>query len=372
MGHFLHFFGENITKNRNIVVFQLLFAVICRKIILYHGKKSQILGDSNADRSLLKALQQFCCLSGRLHLYTGANSNTGLLFRHFLLKLRRAEVVTVDELLELQTGKEVIEFFCFRGFAEGIFRLELNGGITADGGKIVGEIGRVLAVGQLLKELALHILGREIGIDSIQRTVLLQQLRGGLGAYTGHTGDIIGAVAHERLQVDELQRLQAVFLRKQLGGIIDRNGLTLLGAHQLYGHMAVNQLQAVPVAGENHAIPVRLTADTSHGTDHIVGLPAPALVDGDVHGTEHILHHGHLHSQLFRHAVTGSLVAVVLFMAEGGVVEVEGHADRIGLLLMLRTLEDIQKAVNSVGKQAISGSQSTDAVEGTVDDAVTV
>ena len=136
--------------------------------------------------------------------------------------------------------------------------------------------------------------------------------------------------------------------------------------------MLVNELQAVPVSGDDDALPVLFTAELPHGADHVIGLPAFRGINGDVHGGEHLLHNGHLDCQLIGHAVAVGLVALIFQVPEGGAVEVEGHAYRIGLLLLLHPLQNVQKSVDGIGIQPIPGGQRLDAEEGPVDDAVAV
>ena len=134
----------------------------------------------------------------------------------------------------------------------------------------------------------------------------------------------------------------------------------------------INQLQRIPVTGDNDALPAVVGTDFCHGADHVVGFPALTFVDRDVHGAQNILHHRHLLRQLLGHSMTVGLIALVFQMAEGGAVEVKGHADGLRLLLLLHPLQNVQKAVNSMGVQSIPGGQGTHAEEGTVDDAVAV
>ena len=136
--------------------------------------------------------------------------------------------------------------------------------------------------------------------------------------------------------------------------------------------MLVDELQAVPVAGGDDAVPAGGCAFLPHRADDVVRLPALAGEDGDIHGPQHILHHGHLLGQLVRHAVAGGLVLVVLLVAEGGAVEIEGHAQGVRRVLVLQPLHDIQKSVDGMGIEPLPGGQGPHAEIGAVDDAVAV
>ena len=137
-------------------------------------------------------------------------------------------------------------------------------------------------------------------------------------------------------------------------------------------NIVIDKLQAVPVSRNDDALPAVSGTDLPHRSDHIVRFPALAGVDGDIHGPEHILHHRHLLGKLFRHTVAGGLIPVKLFVPEGGAVEVKGHAHRVGLLFLFHPLQDVQKAVNGIGIQAVPGRQGLYAEKRPVDDAVPV
>ena len=134
----------------------------------------------------------------------------------------------------------------------------------------------------------------------------------------------------------------------------------------------INELQRIPVAGDNDALPALLRADFRRRADHIVRFPALTFVNWNVHSPEHILHDGHLLGQLLRHSVTIGLVALIFQMAEGWPVEVEGHGNGLRLLFLFHPLQNIQKTVDGVGVQAIPGGQGTHAEKGPVDDTVAV
>ena len=134
----------------------------------------------------------------------------------------------------------------------------------------------------------------------------------------------------------------------------------------------INELQGIPVAGNDDALPFVVGADAAHGADDVVGFPALAFVNGDVHGPQDVLHHRHLHGQLFGHTMAVGLVAVVLQMAEGRAVQVEGHADRFRLFFLLHPFQNVQEAVNGMGVKPLPGGQGLYAEKGTVNDGVAV
>ena len=144
------------------------------------------------------------------------------------------------------------------------------------------------------------------------------------------------------------------------------------GNYKLYVNTFVNQLQAVPVAGNNYALPVIGAANSADGSHHIVCFPTLALVNRDVHRRKHLLHNGHLLSKLFRHFMAGCLVAIIHLMAKCGSVKVEGNANCVRLFFLFYFLKDVQKAVNGIGKQSISGGKRSYAIKSAVNNAVTI
>ena len=155
-------------------------------------------------------------------------------------------------------------------------------------------------------------------IHAVQRAVFQQQRRRGFLSHARNARNIIGAVAHQALEVDEAQRRKAVFVAEDLLVIQRCRRLPAARGYELHTDVFVDELQAVAVAGDDHAVPARRAAPPAHRADHIVRLPALAGVDGDVHRAQHVLHERHLHRQLLRHGVARRLVAVVAQMAERG------------------------------------------------------
>ncbi len=285
---------------------------------------------------------------------------------------RAPEAVFVDEPDKFQLLEELIQGRFIVGPDDGIPGGKVDGRLRADGGKVIGQVGVLPVRLQLFPELRADGWVIQVGIDPIQAAKLVQQVLGGLGAHPGNARDVVRGVSHEGLQVNKLFGLEAVLLPEHLPGVQGGRGLAGLGDHQLHMDVLVDELQRIPVAGDNDALPVVLRADPAHGADDIVGLPALALVDGDVHGPEDVLHNGHLLAQLLGHGMAGGLIARVFQVAEGGGVEVKSHAHRLGLLLLLHPFQNVQKAVDGMGAQPLPGGQGLYAEKGTIDDAVAV
>ena len=134
----------------------------------------------------------------------------------------------------------------------------------------------------------------------------------------------------------------------------------------------INELQAVPVAGNHHTLPAIVAANAAHGADHIIGLPALAGINGNIHGLQHLHHHRHLLCQFFRHSVACCFVTIVLQVTECGAVDVKGNTHRFWLLLLLHPLQNVQKSENGIGVKPLPGGKGLDSKKGTIYDGVSV
>ena len=211
-----------------------------------------------------------------------------------------------------------------------------------------------------------------MGIDAVERTEALQQVVCRLRPDARYTRDIVRAVAHKSLQIDEALRLQPVFRAEDVRRVALRPRLPALRVHQAHGDVLVDELQAVAVSRQDNAVPPGLLAQTADRAEHIVRLPALAGIDRDVHRGEHLLHDRHLHGKLLRHGVARSLVAVIAQMAERRRMQVERHAQRVRFFLAALFFQNIQKAVDRIGIKSVTGCQRPHAVKRAVDDAVPV
>ena len=291
--------------------------------------------------------------------------------RLFLRPALGGQAVLVDELLEFQTQEDIVQLR-LEGAAQVVRRIERQRRIGDDGGQPVAVPRRVLPLLQLPEGGGLGVDVRHFGVQRVDAAVLLHQRHGGLLTNARHARDIVGAVAHQGLQVDHVDGGKAVDLPKRLRRHVLCGGLPHAGGHQLDLGTVGNELEAVLVAGDDDAVPAVGLAFAADGADEIVGLVARQLVLGDAHGGQHLLQRQQLHGQLLRHPLALGLVGRVRLVAERGLPTVEGNAQGLRLLLVQQALERGDKAVDGVGVQALPCGQGPDAVIGAVDDAVAV
>ena len=158
------------------------------------------------------------------------------------LQLRTPETVFVDQPDKLQSLEQLIKLGTVIRLDDGIHGGKVNGCLRADSSQVIGKIGLFLIVHQLFPELGPDGFVVNVFIYPIQAAKFRQQLLGGLGANARHTGDIVGGIAHEGLQVDELFGLEAILFLEQFSSIKGRRGLAGLGDHQLYMDVFIDQL----------------------------------------------------------------------------------------------------------------------------------
>ena len=186
--------------------------------------------------------------------------------------------------------------------------------------------GGLLPLRQLADGGGLGVQVRQQAIDLVNGAVFLHQGHGGLFPYPWHAGNVVRSVAHQGLQVDHVDGVEAVLLPEGLRGHILGGGLAHTGGHQLHLGAVGDQLQAVLVAGDDDAVPPRRLAFAADGADEVVGLVPGQLIAGHGHGRQHLLHHRQLHGQLRGHGLALGLVIRVRPVAEGGLPAVEGDA----------------------------------------------
>ena len=105
-------------------------------------------------------------------------------------------------------------------------------------------------LGEPVAKLALHVV--EAVVDAVERAELLEEADGGLLADAGHSGNVVGGVALERLVVEHLVGPQAVPLLHPCLVVDDRRRNAHAGRQQ--AHVVVYQLQPVEVAGHDHRV----------------------------------------------------------------------------------------------------------------------
>ena len=205
-------------------------------------------------------------------------------------------------------------------------------------------------------------------IHSVKIAVLADELEGGLFSYAGHSGDIIGAIPHQRLAVHVIFRRHSVFFLKS-GRIGDQGLLICAKKHR---GLIRNKLQAVAVTRQQiylHILPFRLCGKS---TKNIVCLKARLFRNVDAHSGKAVLGNGKLRKKLRRGRFSARLVFTVHIMAEGRRLDVKGGGAHIGLYGIKLCRHGIYHSVYRVCRYSRGRRQRSDPVERTVQYAVCI
>jgi hypothetical protein len=307
----------------------------------------------------------------------GALHHLALLGR--ALSLGSGEVVFVNELGKFQLQEELIKAVVVHLFAQVLLRVKVQRGITPDSGQVVGHAGHLLPLLELFNDTGLgggaggHLRGGHGLVQRVNGAVPAHQGHSSLLAHALDAGDVVAGVAHQSLQVNDVDGIKAILLPKGLGGHIFGGGAAHAGGHQLHRGVVGDQLEGVLVAGDHDSVPPGGGVLGGDGAHQVVRLPAVHLVDGDVHGGQHVLQNGYLAGQLIGHPLPGGLVAVIGQVAEGGSLAVKGDAQSVGVAVIQQLAQDIQKAEDGVGRLAGAGGEIlAHPVKGPVDQGVAV
>lgn len=177
---------------------------------------------------------------------------------------------------------------------------------------------RSRALGELFAHAGLDVQRIKVTVNVRHRAEAHEQILRRLFADARHAGDIVGAVAHECLEVDHADGVKAVLFTKALGRIFDRIRLPHAGLDVKDMGAVGDELQAVLIAGDDVARPTGGLAAARDRAEQVVGLPAGQLQPPHAHVVERLLEQWHLHGELLRHGLALRLVERILLVAERG------------------------------------------------------
>ena len=303
------------------------------------------------------------------HIHIG---DTALLCRGRYGMLRCGEMPLFNHFAEAQLQKQVMKTGRKIMIPPVLFRGNVDGNLPEDGGKPVGISGRLLPRRKLFADALLDVRRRKGGVDLLERAEGSHQVIGRLLPDAGHAGDIIGGIPHESLQVDNAFRLKAVFGTEKLRGVDNRLRLAALRFDEADTDTVGNQLQAVPVAGDDDALPALFLTDSAGSAQNVIRLIAGAGIAVDIHLLQHLTQDRHLHGQILRHGLTLGLVIVKGPVAECFILQIKGYGECIGRLLGKQTVEDVEKAEYGIGGRTVRRIEKPHPVIGPVGNAVAV
>ena len=272
------------------------------------------------------------------------------------------------QLVHLQVRKQFGRCGRVAGAAAVGFGGGLDRRVPPDGAKHAGKLGLFAVFGQPLALFRLDGRVVQVFIYALQAAELLHQRQRGLFADARHAGDVVGRIAHQALDFDELQRLHTVFFADRRR-VHDKR---LAVGREQHGRLVVHQLQAVAVAGRQQRRAARARAGGGQRAQDVVGLPPGLAHLHKAEVVQQLLDHRQLLGQFLRHAVAGGLVTVVGFVAESRRALVPGDGDGVGAVGGEQVEQNILEAEDRVGIPAVLGRQHADAEERAVQKAVAV
>ena len=191
-------------------------------------------------------------------------------------------------------------------------------------------------------------------VDALHGPVGLQELRRRLRADAGHAGDVVGRIAHQPQEVDELLGAHAVALPHLIGAVHRDVGDALLRGDD--ARQLARQLVGILVAGHEQGLEAQRLVAGGDGAQDVVALPTRHLHHGDGHGLKQLLHHGKLHAQLLVHGRALGLVLLEGLDAMHRLAGIEGTDHSIGRGDLDELAQHGQKAEHRVGGCAVLGS----------------
>ena len=182
---------------------------------------------------------------------------------------------------------------------------------------------------------------------------LVDELLGGLLPHPRDAGDIVGGVAPETEEVDDLTGIADAEFLLHLGDAHDSVGASH-AAEAVHLDMLGDELGEVLV-GRHHdnLVEARELGLVTEGADNVVGLVALAGEDGDAEVADDALHPRQAHLYLFRHRLAVGLVLGVHLVAERRRLQVESHADMCGALAAQQVVERGGEAQHARGVEPL-------------------
>ncbi len=280
--------------------------------------------------------------------------------------------IGLNELAEAEPGKQRVKPVVVGRRDQSVRGRKIKWSGPVDLGESIGHAGALAPRLELLAHGSPDGRVVQIIIYRVQGDEASDELAGGFLTDAGDPRYGVGAVAHERLAVNEAAGRKTVFFDESCLVILDGLAASRFCRDQLDVGGRTDELKTVAVARDDEAEVAGGLACGRYGTDDIVRLIALELIARYVHGVKHVLEPGKLLCHLVGHALAVGLVAGIHFVPEGGRLEIKGNAERVGSVLGNELSEYVYKAVYGVGVQPVGSGKGANAVKGSVEDAVAV
>ena len=246
------------------------------------------------------------------------------------------------------------------------FERDGEGDLGVDARKRMGELRALLSRFQTLAGAGRDLI--EMGIDALERAVLLQQGEGCLGADAGDAGDVVGRVAHERFLFDDLFGGEADLFIEVLRRQPLHVGDAALG--EADADIFIDELIGIAVARIDERLYIAVGA--GQRADDVVGFISLLFHHADAHRREQLFENGELYDEIFGHGGARPLVVGIHLVTEGGGVQVESHPEIGGAFVLEDLKEELDEPVNAVGGETVLGGEVTDRIVCAVHEGIAV
>ncbi len=181
-----------------------------------------------------------------------------------------------------------------------------------------------------------------------QRPELLDPLGGGLLPHPRHRRQVVRRVAAQRREVRVLHGGETVFRldlrRREPGHVTDPTP-----GHQ-HRHLVVDELQRVPVTGDDQHLHAHGRALGGKRRDDVVGLVALGADPGHRERVAHLVDEADLPDEVRGRLGASRLVLGVLGVPEGGRRQIPRHRDVGGALIAQHIDQHRRETVDRVGR----------------------
>ena len=272
---------------------------------------------------------------------------------------------TRQQRAEFVLGEEPAQRFALRRQRAEILQRHGHRGVSVQGHEPAADAREIGVIDEVPPAFGLFDL-RRAGEQRIEVAPGVDQRRRGLDPDPRHAGNVIGRIARERLNVDDLFGGNAEFF-DHLGGadLAHADGVQ-------HDHALAHQLHEVLVAGgDGHAVAPR-RGETDVGGDQVVGLESGEFDRRQPEGARRVAHERELRHERFRRVGPVRLVGGVDVVAERGAGGVEQDGDPAPLLGAGELVDHVAEAEHGVGGRSVPPVQGRQPVKGAENEPRTV
>ncbi len=175
--------------------------------------------------------------------------------------------------------------------------------------------------------LEFFLQGIKIIVNTLDIAIFTDQLKGGFGAYTGHTWNIVSCITGKPEHVNHLLGLNS----KLLPDTFRINPLIFHGIpyHTVFPH----QLHEILVSGDHHCRKSILLCNTGVSADEIIRLITLLFHNGNIQSSDNFFNPGNLYCHVIGHGRAVGLILIIDLMAECGAFHIKKHGQIFGFLL---------------------------------------